>query len=278
MRIIFAGTPQVAVPALEELHQQHEIVAVLTSPDAPTGRGKKLTPSAVKVRALELGLSVVHEFSELADAELGVVVAYGKLFKEEQLALPEKGWVNLHFSLLPKYRGASPVQSAILSGDTSTGVTVFQLQKGMDDGPIVDSVDFDIAPNTTSDELFTQLSEFGAGALTKAVGQIESDTAQFEPQDNSHATYTQKFLKSDAKINWAKPAVEIAHKINAFSSNPGAWFELHQPNKPPLRVVAIRATVNESGELELLKVKPAGKNAMDYKSWINGLHGEYTFG
>ncbi|MDR1861491.1 MAG: methionyl-tRNA formyltransferase [Candidatus Ancillula sp.] len=294
MKLLFAGTPEVAVPSLKVLAERHEIVAVLTTPDAPKGRGKQLSPSPIKQAALALGLPVVENVEEIyalpQKPDLGVVVAYGKLLKPQELDYFEHGWINLHFSLLPKFRGASPVQSAILTGTLSTGMTVFRLAPGLDDGPVIASTPYQIGESETTDEVFSAMARQGAELLHTVVEEIRLGKAIFEPQDAENATYTRKLLKSEARLDWTLSAEVLARKINAFSSNPGAWFEVEADGKPAQRVVALKALAGEtdggagvvvpagaSGEdrVVLLMVKPAGKNAMPAKDWERGLHGEF---
>jgi methionyl-tRNA formyltransferase len=291
MNVVFAGTPKVAVECLNSIWNLKtddiKIVEVLTNPDAKVGRKKVLTSSEVKKRAQELDLSVVENPSDVLKLDekpdLGVIVAYGKILKPEILAIPKYGWINLHFSLLPEYRGAAPAQRAIIDGKKKTGVSIFKLQAGLDDGPILKQEEVEILPSETSDELLERLSKIGAKILAEIVLLFKNspDEISYISQNILGApevvTIAKKLDKREAKINWDLPAGQIVNHINGYSSNPGAWFELHQENKTPQRIVALRAKLNQEYKVELLEVKPAGKNRMPAGAWLNGIHGQYEF-
>jgi methionyl-tRNA formyltransferase len=313
MRIVFAGSPEAAVPALERLHKEFEIVTVFTRADTVQGRGRKLTPTPVKKRALELGLEVVDGGSVSQDAparptatsvilnqlevlrhrgeypELGVVVAYGELLRPEVLEALDKGWINLHFSLLPRWRGATPVQHAVLHGDEVTGVSVFQITAGLDEGAVVRTRAFQVPEWSTAGELLEALSMLGSEELAEAVEAIESGAARFTPQADltpadyglPATPYASKLEKAQARIDWTLPPLEVVRHINAFSPNPGAWFELLKSpgteDTDPQRITALKAKLSPQGEVELLTVKPAGKRTMPAADWLRGLPSGYRF-
>jgi methionyl-tRNA formyltransferase len=251
----------------------------------------------VKQVALELGIPVLHDMPQAFDeADVGVIVAYGKILPAKVLEAMPKGFINLHFSKLPAWRGAAPVQRAIESGDKTTGVTVFRLLEGLDDGPIYTQQEFEIFESETSGELLQRLSVDGIPAVIDALRMVQAGETP-RPQlgssgeDATSVTYASKLLKSEARIDWSKSPEAIAHHINAFSPNPGAYFEVQIGEKPPLRVTALKAKVADTEDdktqkvcgkacgqvwerfagVELVEVKPAGKNAMAAKSWLNGL-------
>ena len=285
---------------------------MVTNPDAPQGRSKRLVPSPVKQAALELELPVLHAMPKhfgtsldaesrigetdtdaeclASTAEVGVIVAYGKILPREALEAMPKGFINLHFSLLPAWRGAAPVQRAIESGDAKTGVTVFELQEGLDDGPIYTQQQFDILEDETSGELLQRLSAEGIPAVLEALHLIEQGAQPTAQADASGATYANKLLKSEARIDWSLPPEQIVRHINAFSPNPGAFFEVQVGSKPPQRIIALKARAPKSISvansdadanteeiwhkfrgIELVRVKPAGKNAMPGRDWLRGV-------
>jgi methionyl-tRNA formyltransferase len=288
MRVIFAGTPETAIRSLEKVAENFEVVAVVTRKDALTGRGKKLTASPVKIKAQELGLKVLEEptYDELknfldtrnAQIDLGIIVAYGQILKQDQLEIMQNGWINLHFSLLPMYRGAAPVQHAILNGEKSTGVTVFKLLKGLDDGPILSQNEVEIEANETSGQLLHRLSEIGSEVLVKSAKQIELHTAQYIEQSGFEQLpkvkqYAGKLCKSTSKINWTKEPAEIVNFINAYSPNPGAWFEFETDAGQIIRIVAVSAKLDQNQQVELVEVRPAGKNTMKWSDFLRGRNG-----
>ncbi len=237
MRIIFAGTPDFSLPCLQALHDsQHEIIAVFTQPDRPAGRGKKLTASPVKQFA-EANQLVLHQpaslkqpevlnlISEL-NADAMVVVAYGLLIPKSILTLPRLGCLNIHPSLLPKWRGASPIQSSLLHGDTITGVTIMLLDEGMDTGPIITQEEYPIPPNTNSADLHLTLAELGASNLIEALTLLESNTATITPQDHSQATHSSKISKDQAEINWSSSAKSIHQQVMAYNPWPISFTHL----------------------------------------------------
>jgi len=236
MRLIFAGTPEFAVPALDALHAAgHEIVAVLSQPDRPAGRGQKLTASPVARRAEALGLTV-HKFVKLdADAravlaaaapDIMVVVAYGLILPQAALDIPTHGCLNIHASLLPRWRGAAPVARAIEAGDAETGVTIMQMEAGLDTGPmrLIERVAIDAT--TTAASLHDALCALGGRLIVEALGRLEAGSLPATVQPEAGVTYAKKLSKDEARIDWTRPAAEIARRIRAFNPAPVAWCEL----------------------------------------------------
>ena len=249
LRIAFAGTPEFALPALDALAASaHQLVGVLTQPDRPAGRGRALRASAVKQRALALGLplaqpqrlSSAEQWTELRGwgAELLVVVAYGLLLPRALLDLPRLGALNIHASLLPRWRGAAPIQRAILAGDTETGVTIMQLDAGLDTGPIYAQHSVAIGPETTSAELHTQLAGQGARLLLEVIGALAAGHAQARAQPDTGASYAAKIDKREALIDWSGPAPHIARQVRACNPWPVASTVMQGE---PLKVWQARA-------------------------------------
>lgn len=302
MKILFAGTPANAAQTLVELHRNGiEIVGAITRPDAPIGRKKVLTPSPVAFAAESLGIPVIKANAVTAEvidqikelgAELGVVVAYGSFLSSQALAALDRGWLNLHYSLLPKYRGAAPVQWALINGETETGVSVFQLTEGMDAGDVYIQVPTVIEPGENAERLLTRLTQLGVTALLECLPQIFSGLAKPQPQNHSLATFAPKISRLDAKLDWQKPAHELEHLVNAMNPEPVAWADyLNEPIRvleartidaqavqtklPNGQVVVVDKKVlvgaTDNTVLELLTVQPAGKTAMSALAWANGL-------
>ncbi|HOB39724.1 methionyl-tRNA formyltransferase [Candidatus Darwinibacter acetoxidans] len=236
MRILFMGTPEFAVPSLKALAAEHELVGVVTQPDRRAGRGQRLVQSPVKVVALELGLPIfqperisdpqVMEDLEGLGAELFVVVAFGQKIPDRLLAAPKYGCINVHSSLLPKYRGAAPINAAIKNGDTVTGVTTMYLGSGWDDGDIILQAEEPIYPRDTAGALHDRLMVKGAGLLLETVRQIAQGTAPRIPQDHSQASYAFKLKKEDAKVEFHRTAWELDRLIRAMNPWPVAWAEI----------------------------------------------------
>ncbi|MGQ4536317.1 methionyl-tRNA formyltransferase [Dermabacteraceae bacterium P13264] len=236
MRIVFAGTPDIAVPCLRLLAAEHEVVAVLTRPDAPTGRGRKLTPSPVRAVAEELGLPVHTPRSlrgEEAEAlvrsfaaDAVAVVAYGLLVPENLLSVPTHGWINLHFSELPKWRGAAPVQRAVLAGEREIALTAFKIEVGMDDGDVIATEPAVLGEFETSGEALARLGVEGAPLLSRALHSLADGSATFTPQDHAAATRAAKLSVEEARVNFAAPYERVRAHILAFAPNPGAWAVL----------------------------------------------------
>ncbi|THJ67042.1 methionyl-tRNA formyltransferase [Arthrobacter echini] len=235
MRVLFAGTPEVAVPSLRALVDAGlDVAAVLTRVDAPVGRRRVLTPSAVATAADELGLPVLKAnrftpelIAELETLELdaAAIVAYGGIVPPAALALPRHGWVNLHFSLLPAWRGAAPVQHAVLAGDDVVGATTFLLEKGLDTGPVFGMMTEPLEPSATSGEVLESLSRSGAVLLVQTLSGIEAGQLTPTPQ-TGEPTAAPKLTIDDARIDWSQPAVGVRRRINAVTPEPGAWTTL----------------------------------------------------
>lgn len=313
--ILFAGTPEVAVPSLRELAKDNEhfdVRAVLTRPDAPTGRGRKLVPSPVKKAALELGLPVLESDPKDEDmfleqlaatgAKAAAVVAYGKILRQNVLDALPLGWYNLHFSILPQWRGAAPVQRAIWAGDDITGATVFRITRGMDCGPILAQFTTKIEPHENSGDLLARLANDGAPLLAASLRGMETGEIVPVEQDQTPQQVAQKITVEDAHIDFRAPAFAVDRQIRACTPNPGAWCELHaddEHNADPITLHVLRAVpanANDphgeelmkldpgkllagkkqvwvgtlSGALELLEVKAQGKKAMKAADWARG--------
>lgn len=297
MRLVFAGTPEVALPSLEALvASRHEVVAVVTRPDAPAGRGRRLTPSPVAARAAELGLEVltpakpsepdfVARLTELAP-DVCPVVAYGALIPTPVLAIPRAGWLNLHFSILPRWRGAAPVQRAIMAGDDVIGTTVFRLVRELDAGDVY-RASSEPMPEATAGELLEQLARSGAQQLLAALDDVEAGRPP-TPQPGVGITLAPKLSVEEARLDWTRPAVDLRNHVLGCSPFPGAWCELAGDRVKVLRArVADAAAQLAPGELvttkrsafvgtgdgvlELLEVQPAGKRRMAAIDWARNL-------
>ena len=260
MRIVFAGTPEFAARSLQAVLSAPscETVAVLTQPDRPAGRGRRLRPSPVKELALRHGLDVRQPprlrdpavWAELAALapDLMVVVAYGLILPPEVLAIPRLGCINVHASLLPRWRGAAPIQRALLAGDTGTGVTIIQMDAGLDTGPMLYRLPCPILPEDTGGTLHDRLAELGAEALAAALAGLAAGTLEAVPQDDALATYAAKIDKSEAVLDWTRPAVELERRVRAFNPWPVASAEL--AGYGPLRVWRAEALPEEGSEAD----------------------------
>lgn len=237
LRIIFAGTPEFAAVSLDALIQsEHQIVAVYTQPDRPAGRGRKLTPSPVKKAALDAGITVCQplNFKQQADrdllasfdADLMIVAAYGLLLPKAVLETPRLGCLNIHASLLPRWRGAAPIHRALLANDTETGITIMQMDEGLDTGAMRLKLRCAIAEDDTSGSLHDRLAELGAEALLDALDQLQRDTLPSEAQDASLATYAHKLTKEEGLIDWHRPAAELARQVRGLNPWPVAYSSL----------------------------------------------------
>lgn len=249
MKIIFAGTPEFAAVALKALiESSHDIVAVYTQPDRPSGRGLKLTPSAVKELALLHHLPV-HQPASLKseeeqtklkelNADVMVVAAYGMLLPKAVLEIPRLGCINIHPSLLPRWRGAAPIQRTIFAGDKMTGVAIMQMDEGLDTGAVLLQHQYALAEDETSQTLHDKLADMGARALIETLDLMANNKAKAIPQDNQHVTYATKITKEEARINWEQSAIELENKIRAFNPRPVAFTTW---NEEPLRIWMARA-------------------------------------
>ncbi|RPI57760.1 MAG: methionyl-tRNA formyltransferase [Acidobacteria bacterium] len=237
LRIVFFGTPDFAVPTLQALHQsRHPVVGVVTQPDRARGRGHKSQPGSVKLMAEKYGVPVLQperlrdeaflETLRRLQADLGVVAAYGKILTDQVLQAPRLGLINVHASLLPKYRGAAPIHRAVLSGDSETGVTIMRVIKALDAGPMISKVTRPIGEDETSAEVERDIAKLGARALVSAVDALAEGRAVETPQDDSQATYAPKIEKSDGIVDWARSAREIHNQIRGLHPWPHAYTEL----------------------------------------------------
>lgn len=304
MRIIFAGTPEPAVVALEKLlASSHEVVAVITRPDAKKGRGRSLHPSPVKALAQEHGIEVLTPTTLRPGTEDGdnlrqrlaelqpeaiPVVAYGNLISKDLLDVARHGWVNLHFSLLPAWRGAAPVQAAIAAGDDITGASTFRIEEGLDTGPVFGTVTEGITGTDTADDLLTRLAYSGADLLVATMDGLEAGT--LEPQAQSgEATYAPKISTAAARIDWAQPAFAMDRHIRAHTPGPGAWTLLDDARLKlgPVRLTEGIGKQLQPGEaliskdavyigtatqpVQLDRIQPPGKKMMNAADWARGL-------
>lgn len=298
MRLVFAGTPEPAAAALERLiASDHEVVAVLTRPDARRGRGRTLHPSPVKALAVEHGIAVLtpesltrddtirEQLKELAPDAIPVV-AYGNLIPADMLDIPKHGWVNLHFSLLPQWRGAAPVQAAIAAGDAVTGATTFRINEGLDTGDILDTLETEIGEAETSGELLERLAYAGADLLVGTMDALGAGTAAPTPQPEE-GTYAHKIAPADARVDWNQPAAVIDRGIRAHTPAPGAWT-MRGENRFKLGPVTPTGEgslapgeaafgKNEvlvgtaDGDVRLGTIQPPGKKMMNAADWARGL-------
>lgn len=237
MRVLFWGTPEFALPALRALSEEgHDVVAVVTQPDRPAGRGRQVRPSPVKSLALEEGIPVLTPERPRGDAfleelrsfhpEISVVVAYGHILRPEVLDLPPRGSINVHASLLPELRGAAPVNWAVIRGLPETGVTIMRMTPGMDEGPILLQAETRIDPGESASELYQRLAELGAGALVEALGMMTAGIAEETEQDHAAATYAPKLSREGARIDWTLEAGRVSDFIRGMDAVPGAWTTL----------------------------------------------------
>jgi methionyl-tRNA formyltransferase len=301
VRLVFAGTPVTAVPALDALlASRHEVVAVVTRPDAPAGRGRKIEPSPVAQRATTAGLEVLRpgkardpqfldRLREIAP-DCCPVVAYGALLPQAALDIPPRGWVNRHFSLLPGWRGAAPVQHAILHGDDVTGASTFLIVKELDAGPVYGVLTEPVRPDDTTGSLLERLSHSGAELLVATLDGIETGTVQAVPQSAEGVSFAPKITPADARVEWKLPAHLVDRQVRACTPDPGAWTELdgarlklgpvslESPADPadlaPGELLAQRQAVfvgTGSRPVRLGDVKAEGKRQMTASDWVRGL-------
>jgi methionyl-tRNA formyltransferase len=299
MRLIFAGTPQTALPSLRAiLDSHHDVVAVLTRPDAPTGRSRKLSPSPVARVATDAGIEVLRPQRPrdpdflVRLAEIGPdcapVVAYGGLLPRPALDVPKHGWVNLHFSLLPAWRGAAPVQHAILAGDDLTGASTFQIEEELDSGPVYGVVTEPVRPTDTSGDLLDRLAVAGARLLVATLDGIEDGTLLAHPQSSDGLSWAPKLTAADAEVDWSAPAVRVDRLIRACTPAPGAWTTFRgdrlklgpvraDPQAADLGPGQLRADRGGVGvgtgtrAVLLGEVQPQGKRVMPADDWARGV-------
>lgn len=299
MRLIFSGTPETAVPSLARLMgSHHDVVAVLSRPDARVGRGRRVTRSPVAEVAAGAGIPVLQPaslraadvVSELASyrPDACAVVAFGALVPEAALAVPRLGWINLHFSLLPAWRGAAPVQRAIWHGDDVTGATTFLIEAGLDSGPVFGTMVEPLGPRDTSGDVLARLAESGAGLLAATMDGLETGELTAVPQPSDGVTLAPKITVDDARIDWAQPARQIDRQVRACTPAPGAWsmlqdarvkvFPVEVSDEPP-QAPGVLAQVRRNtwlvgtgtSPVVLGEVQPAGRRRMPAADWFRGL-------
>ncbi|MEX0174369.1 methionyl-tRNA formyltransferase [Streptomyces sp. LMG1-1-1.1] len=300
MKLVFAGTPEVAVPALDALlaSGRHEVAAVVTRPDAPAGRGRRLVASPVAQRAEEAGIEVLKparprdedflaRLREIAP-DCCPVVAYGALLPKVALDIPARGWVNLHFSLLPAWRGAAPVQHSLMAGDQVTGASTFLIEEGLDSGPVYGVVTEDVRPTDTSGDLLTRLAFAGAGLLAATMDGIEEGSLHAVPQPVEGITLAPKIQVEDAHVDFAAPALRVDRVVRGCTPAPGAWtvfrgerLKLIQvtplPDRADLAPGELAVGKNNvyagtgSYAVEMLWVQPQGKKPMKAADWARGV-------
>lgn len=293
MRLVFAGTPAPAIPSLEALlGSRHEVVAVITRPDAPAGRGRTLRPSPVRAVADSAGVEVLtprtpKEPDFLArlrelDPDCCPVVAYGALLPQPVLDIPRLGWVNLHFSLLPAWRGAAPVQHAVLAGDEVTGATTFRLEAGLDTGPVFGVTTEDVRPTDTSGDLLERLAIAGAGLLVATLDALEEGAVHAVPQPLEGVSLAPKLTVEHARIDWSAPALRVERLVRACTPAPGAWTTFRDRR---VKLGPVTHTVEQlppghlrdglvgtgTTAVQLGGVRPEGKSAMAGTDWLRGL-------
>ncbi len=292
MRVVFMGTPDFSVPVLDALVEAgHEIAAVYCQPPRPAGRGKKDRPTPVHARALALGLDVRHPTSlkpaeeqdsfAALNADVAVVVAYGLILPQPILDAPAHGCLNIHASLLPRWRGAAPIHRAIMAGDAQTGVCIMQMEAGLDTGPVLLRQATDIGPEETTAELHDRLSAMGAALIVEALANLPDLTP--DPQPEIGVTYAAKIDKPEARVDWSRPAVEVDRQIRGLSPFPGAWTEI-DGNRVKLLASRLAEGQGAPGEvlnddlyvacgqgaIELLRLQRAGKGAQDRETFLRG--------
>ncbi|CAI8156847.1 MAG: Methionyl-tRNA formyltransferase [Pseudidiomarina mangrovi] len=301
MRVIFAGTPDFAARHLQALidSADFDIVAVYTQPDRPAGRGQKLQPSAVKQLAQQHGLAIEQPPSlktasaqqQLAQyqADVMVVVAYGLMLPQAVLDMPRYGCINVHGSLLPRWRGAAPIQRALWAGDSDTGVAIMAMELGLDSGPVLATARLAISPEDTSASLYDKLAELGPQALLDCLHQLPSKLKQAQPQDPSTVTYAHKLSKEEAQLDWQQPAPVLERWVRAFNPWPICWFianngevvkvwrssaETSTSSASPGTILSADkhgiVIQTSAGALRLLELQPAGKKPLSAADFLNG--------
>ena len=297
MRIVFFGTPRFAVASLQTLlGDRFTVTGVVTQPDKPQGRSRSdLISPPVKLVAQAAGLPVLQPVRPVGDVftaslrrlepDLGVVVAYGHILRPDVLAIPTKGMINVHASLLPRYRGAAPIQHSILQGERETGITIMQMEEGLDSGPILHHLSTPIGEDETAGALGERLADLGAIALVEALSLIAAGLGRPAPQDHTRATYAPKLDRDMARMDWQRDALSLARHVRAFDPAPGAWTTL---NGSPLKLFGGREAPGTgepgevlaagdqlliaagSGAVSVNEVQPAGKSRMQVRAWSRG--------
>lgn len=289
MKVVFMGTPEFSVPVLNALHQTHEIVAVYCQPPRPAGRGKADRPTPVHARALELGLPVRHPISLRSEdaakdfaalgADVAVVVAYGLILPQAILDAPRFGCLNIHASLLPRWRGAAPIHRAIMSGDAETGICIMQMEAGLDTGPVLLRESTPIGPNETTADLHDRLSAMGSRMIVQALADLPLKST---PQSEQGVTYAAKIDKAEARIDWTRPAFEVDRLIRGLSPFPGAWCDaagervkllrsrLAQGSGKPGQVLNGLTIACGEGAIEVTLAQREGKKPMPPEDFLRG--------
>jgi len=298
LRLAFAGTPELAATVLRALLDagRHSVECVYTQPDRPAGRGRKLKPSPVKELALERGLTLYQPETaagmdpdyQLQELDLLVVVAYGMLLPADIIKRPRLGSINIHTSLLPRWRGAAPIQRAIEAGDRETGVSIMQMDAGLDTGPVLAQASCPIGPRDTSSDLQDRLASLGADCLAKTLDLMAAGAITPVPQDNRQASYAHKITKAEARLDWSRPAADLERTIRAFNPHPIAYgdlkgqvFRIWEAEAIGLSCMEDPGTIltcsrqgidvcTGDGVLRLLQIQPAGKRTMTVAEFING--------
>lgn len=289
MKVVFMGTPDFSVPVLRALAAQHQILAVYCQPPRPAGRGKADRASPVQLAAQDLGLPVRHpislkgaeaqaQFAALG-ADIAVVVAYGLILPQAVLDAPRLGCVNIHASLLPRWRGAAPIHRAIMAGDAETGICIMQMEAGLDTGPVLSRASLAISAVETTAELHDRLSALGADMIVQVLGSLPLPAA---PQPSHGVTYAAKIDKAEARVDWARPAADIARQINGLSPFPGAWCDIAGERVKLLRARAVEGAgaagshlggftiACASGAVQVLEVQREGKRRSTALDYLNG--------
>jgi methionyl-tRNA formyltransferase len=295
MRIVFFGTPAFAVASLQALHGRFTVAGVVTQPDKPQGRSRsELIPPPVKVAAQAAGIPVLQPVRPVGDVftaslrrlepDLGIVVAYGHILRPEVLSVPPRGMINVHASLLPRHRGAAPIQHAILAGDRETGISIMQMEEGLDSGPVLHQVVTPIGADETAGALAGRLADLGAAALLETISQASRFTHP-QPQDHSKATYAPKLDRDLARLEWQRDAAALVRQIRAFDPAPGAWTNL---NGSTMKLFGATLTPGSgepgtvletgsrlvvaagSGAVAVSEVQPAGKTRLPVAAWVRG--------
>ncbi len=297
MRIVFFGTPHFAVASFQALVKgRFPVTGVVTQPDKPQGRSRsELVPPPIKIAARSAGIPVLQPVRPMGDVfttslrrlepDLGVVVAYGHILRPEVLSIPPRGMINVHASLLPRYRGAAPIQHAILRGETETGISIMQMEAGLDSGPVLHRVATPIEPHETAGELTARLAELGASGLIEALSLISGGLARAQPQDHARATYAPKIDREMARLLWERDAATLVRQIRAFDPVPGAWAmlkgamlkvfgarEVPGTGEPGAVLAAGDRLVVAAGRgaVAIQEVQPAGKTRIPVAAWVRG--------
>jgi len=293
-RLVFLGTPASAVPTLERLARRHDVGLAITQPDRPKGRSAKPVAPPVKVAASKLGVDLAQPATrqELLDVirahdpfDVGVVVAYGRILRPEVLEIPRRGYLNVHFSLLPRWRGAAPVARALMTGDTMTGITIIELDERLDTGPVLTAQAIDILPGENAGELTSRLSTLGATLLDQVLDSFVDGSLLAVPQSDDGVTYAQKIEKDDRSLTWSEGAANWVNRIRGLSPSPAAVLDIDDVAHKVLGARTHEARIEPGtwearddqlvigtgdGSVEILELQPSGKDAMSGGAWLRG--------